>query len=135
MNIRYVITMVNKDGDRTLALPCQGRYTFETEREAQQHLNAILSNNSTTTLRRAYGDPSKMAVRAVDCWDGHNDPKSIWFDLPCPHCLGRPVYDGESIACENYDGAPDARPMPIVWGRDEVKAWLAWDEKAKEWEA
>jgi hypothetical protein len=78
MNIRYVITHVNKDGTRTLAQPMQGRHTHATPENAQREIDAIMANNSDSTLRSVFGLP--LEVRAVECWPAHHDPKTRYFD-------------------------------------------------------
>ena len=76
---RQVITYINKDGDRVLFGPQQGRNTFATVKEAEDHLAAIKKNNSIDTLASIVGDVDKMEVRPVKCWNGHFDPKTIYF--------------------------------------------------------
>lgn len=78
--MRWVITKVNKDGDRVLADPAQGRFTYATQQEAQARLDAITSspNNSADTLRDVFGDVSTLAVRCVPCHPRHFDPIGIY---------------------------------------------------------
>lgn len=80
---RYVLTYVNREGQRTLMLPAQGRRTFATAAEAQAYLSAILNTetNSAETLRSVWGDNPRCEVRPVECWPVHHDPKAVWFDL------------------------------------------------------
>jgi hypothetical protein len=73
--IRYVATYVNKDGERTLMSAAQGRFTFATEAEAQEYLDAVMSNNPAKTI----ADP-KPEVRPCPCYPNHFDPQTIWFD-------------------------------------------------------
>jgi hypothetical protein len=79
---RYVVTHINKDGMRTLAQPCQGRYTYATTEEAQSVLDAMMQNNSLDTLKQFYGLP--LEVRACECYAGHFDPVRVWFDWKEP---------------------------------------------------
>lgn len=71
--IRYVITH-NTQGTRTLAFPKQGRYTHETEEEAQRSLDLFRGG-----LERSLGYQN-LEVRPVECWPGHFDPKTRWFE-------------------------------------------------------
>ena len=77
---RWVITRVRNDGERVLADPQQGRFTYATQAEAQARLDAITSNkhNSPDTLRQVFGDVTTMSVRCVPCYSGHFDPISIY---------------------------------------------------------
>lgn len=79
---RYVVTHVNRDGMRTLISAAQGRNTFATEAEAEQHKADILANNSHKTLRELYGFP--LEVRPCPCYPGHFDPQNVWFDTLSP---------------------------------------------------
>ena len=76
--IRYVITHINKDGRRTLAQAMQGQYTYSTKKEAQHMINAMMKNNSMDTLTSVYR--LLLESRMVDCYEGHHDPKTRWFD-------------------------------------------------------
>jgi len=77
--MRWVITHLNKDGDRVIATAAQGRNTFETREECEEFKDAILSNNSKETLREIYGFP--LESRETPCYPGHFDPMQIWFDV------------------------------------------------------
>lgn len=72
MKTRYVITKVEKSGLRVLAVANQGRCHFDEQEKADAHLRAILSNNSSDTLKSVFGDVSKMKVIAAPCYD-HGD--------------------------------------------------------------
>lgn len=72
MKTRFVITKIDKDGLRVLAVANQGRNHFDTKAEAKAHLKAILSNNSANTLKSVFGDTTKMKVIAAPCYD-HGD--------------------------------------------------------------
>jgi len=76
--IRYVVTHVNKDGMRTLVDKQQGQFTYATAALAQARLDAFTANNTPEQLAQYFGLP--LEVRPVECWPGHFDPKSIWFD-------------------------------------------------------
>lgn len=75
--IRYVVTHVNKDGMRTLAHAMQGRCTYATPEEAQAWIDAATKQNGER-LKEFYGLP--LEVRPVECYEGHHDPKTCWFD-------------------------------------------------------
>lgn len=76
--VRYVVTHINKDGVRTLAQAMQGRYTYDTPEKAQKWIDDILQGNNATTINGLYGLP--FEVRPVNCYEGHFDPKTCWFD-------------------------------------------------------
>lgn len=79
MNIRYVVTFVNKDGIRIIAHPATGLFTHDTPQSAQRWLNACLKNNSTGMLKYVYGETPQFEVRPCECWPD-NEPKDIYFD-------------------------------------------------------
>jgi hypothetical protein len=60
----FAITKV-ENGLRSLAQANQGRNHFTTREEAEDHLTAILSNNSASTLKSVFGDTSKMRVDPI----------------------------------------------------------------------
>jgi hypothetical protein len=81
MKIMYALTFVNKDGFRILAQANQGRNHFKTKEEANQHLKAVIQNNSPSTLESIYGKEGlkTLEVRPVNCYD-HGDAMGIYFD-------------------------------------------------------
>lgn len=78
MNIRYVITHLDRNGMRTLADPAQGRFTYASAADAQARLDDIMRSNNIDKLRSIFGFP--LEVRAVECYERHNDPRGVWFD-------------------------------------------------------
>jgi hypothetical protein len=72
---RWVVTIPSKDmkGFRTLALPCQGRHTYETEDGANEWIKAYLENGNRDIL----GDDLK--AMPCPCYPGHFDPARVWF--------------------------------------------------------
>lgn len=81
---RYVITYVNRQGQREIFGPAQGRNTFEAISEAEARLDAIKSVNTTSTLASVVGGIDAIAtmeVREVECWPNHFDPKGRYFDV------------------------------------------------------
>lgn len=79
--IRYVITHLTVDNvasARQLAGPMQGHRTHATFSDAKHAIKAIMENNSESTLRSVYNLP--LEVRPVECYPGHFDPKTCWFD-------------------------------------------------------
>lgn len=74
---RYVVTHLNRDGVRTLAHSMQGRCTYETAAEAEQWIKDAVSANGHK-LGEFYGLP--LQVHAVECYPGHFDPTTCWFD-------------------------------------------------------
>lgn len=77
---RYVGTYVNKDGERTLMTPAQGRNTYATAEEAQAWVDAVTKNNGSDTIKQVWGDNPRFEVRACPCYPGHFDPQTVWFD-------------------------------------------------------
>jgi len=78
--IRYVPTYINRDGMRTLMREAQGRATFETETQAQEWIDAVISNTSRDTIRSLWGSNPQFAVRPCACYARHFDPVGVWFD-------------------------------------------------------
>lgn len=81
MNIRYVLSYIDREGLRKMVCPVQGRHTHETRKIAEEHLSALLNNNTEELLLDVYGPKSvgTFAVSAVECWPGHNDPKGCYI--------------------------------------------------------
>lgn len=77
---RYVVTYVNRDGERTLMGAAQGRNTYETREAAEQFLAAVMSNNSPKTILEVYGPDPRPEVRPCPCYPRHFDPQTVWFD-------------------------------------------------------
>lgn len=75
---RYVVTHAGNNGLRTLAHAAQGRFTFATREEAEKSLCDMMQNNSRDSLEAVFTLP--LEVRPCECWPGHFDPKSIYFD-------------------------------------------------------
>jgi len=78
--IRYVPTYVNKNGERTLMRPAQGRYTYSEFAEAQAWINAVMENTDESTLHQIWGNAPDFEVRSCPCYPGHYDPQTVWFD-------------------------------------------------------
>jgi hypothetical protein len=80
--IRYVLTYVNDRGVRTLLDPAQGRFTYARCEEAEAFLREFLSANTPERLQGVFGKDcvGTFAVRPVECWPQHFDPKTCWFD-------------------------------------------------------
>jgi hypothetical protein len=103
---RYVCTYVNQDGMRTLMTAALGRYTYETAEDAQQHLDAILCDNSASTLAYLYGHNFKPEVRSSiilrsRAWVSSISPASSVSDgaagtrpLGTPYNAGHDVSEG-----------------------------------------
>ena len=84
--IRYVVTHINREGDRVMSAPArQSRYTHASEAEARQEIQGMLANSSRDTLIQVFGEQAMdtFEVRAVPCWrmkDGTlGDPKTSYF--------------------------------------------------------
>lgn len=82
MNLRYVISNIDKDGFRTMTYAQQGRNTKATREEAERELIALLGNNSVERLEGVFGSQSTgtFEVSVIDCYPGHNDPKGCYID-------------------------------------------------------
>ncbi len=76
--MRFVVTHLNKDGDRVLAHPQQGRYTHFTRELAETHIAEVLLNNHEDVVNKHYGLPLK--VRECKCYPGHFDPAEYYFE-------------------------------------------------------
>lgn len=77
---RFVITHVSdKDGLRTLTLPCQGRNTYPTAEYAQLALNAFQGPSGLRKVLSA-AEMDSLEVRPCECWPEHFDPKGVYFD-------------------------------------------------------
>jgi hypothetical protein len=77
MNIRYVLSHINKDGMRVMTSAIQGRHTFGSTVEAEQHLQGFNANNTPENLTQIFGSQAlgTFEVSAIECYEGHNDPK------------------------------------------------------------
>lgn len=73
---RYVVTHLN-NGKRTLAHSALGRDTYATRAEAKAWITSARKANGAR-LGEILGEP--LEVRACECWAGHFDPVSIYFD-------------------------------------------------------
>jgi hypothetical protein len=81
VNIRYVVSYINRDGMRKMLGATQGRNTKATKTEAEVYLKAVLGNNTPELLIETYGKDGyeTLAVSAIECWPVHNDPKGPWI--------------------------------------------------------
>lgn len=68
--IRYVVTQI-EGIERVLIRPAQGRFTFATEAEAQEWLDAVENENS--------GFYNKPSIMPAKCYDEHYDPMRTVF--------------------------------------------------------
>jgi hypothetical protein len=84
MKTRFALTMVNPDGLRVLARPNQAHLHFDTPDLAQQHLADTLRVNSDSILRSFCGDPSKLRVDPIECYDNGDAIRSIIGDDDLP---------------------------------------------------
>jgi hypothetical protein len=60
----------------------QGRDTFATEALALEWMDWFLAGNSKERLIGVFGLQAidTFEVRPVECYPGHFDPKTCWFD-------------------------------------------------------
>jgi len=82
MSTRYVITHVDRDGERRMTHAMQGRFTFSTPKQAEELLDALIAQSPANRIAEAYGEQAvnTFEVRPVECYEGHHDPKTMWFD-------------------------------------------------------
>ena len=64
---------------RELAFPMQGRCTYATQEEAQKQLDAILANNSESTLAMFR---APLGIQKIHCFPVHFDPMGRYFKEP-----------------------------------------------------
>lgn len=77
---RFVVTFVSdKDGMRTLAFPCQGKWTFATWAEADE-TRKLFSGPDGLARVLSPAEVASLEVREAECWRGHFDPCGIYFD-------------------------------------------------------
>lgn len=76
---RWVITHVDAQGQRTLADPAQGRYTYPDAHAARKVLDSLLQNTPVVDGKLAGVLGLPLEVRPVECYAGHYDPKTVWF--------------------------------------------------------
>jgi hypothetical protein len=79
--VRHVVTHRDGQGNRVLTSAVQGRFTYETEDDAQVQVDAIGEHNSIGRLESVFGPGvAEFQVRAVAVYPGHHDPLSAFFD-------------------------------------------------------
>jgi hypothetical protein len=72
----YVITHVNKDGDRTLTFANQGRNHYQTRQEAEEALRMYEPGLRANVLGSL---ADSLAVYEAECYD-HGDAKKVYFN-------------------------------------------------------
>ena len=75
----YGITYIDKDGLRVLTHANQNRHFKRTKKEADEHLKAMLTNNSADTLKSIFGDNPDFKVMPVEMWGEDGDAKRTVF--------------------------------------------------------
>ena len=75
MKTLWNVSFVNRDGNRTLFGPSQGRHMKETREEAEVFLRALIENTGEARLIAICGDQAKGTFRvdAFECHE-HGDP-------------------------------------------------------------
>ncbi len=60
----------------------QGRFTCDSKEEVQEKIDSMIKNSSEATLRQVFGEQAldTFEPREVDCYAGHHDPTTMWFD-------------------------------------------------------
>lgn len=80
--ILFAVTHVGRDGLRVLSRTAQGRDMFQSREAAEVWMREVLENTPPDTIRQVWG-PNALGtfeVRECECWDGHGDPRGIYFD-------------------------------------------------------
>lgn len=75
---RYVITYQKPGDNRTLLGAAQGRFTYETQQQAQEQLNAIQAANNASRLDELGW--INLEVRVCPCYPEHFDPQTVYFN-------------------------------------------------------
>ena len=78
MKIRFVPTYFSDTFKmRTLLLPMQGRYIYETKEEAQRCMDNLLPGMDSI---HSPAEIKSLEVRPCQCYDRHFDPMNCWFE-------------------------------------------------------
>ena len=79
MNLRYVLSFVSDNlGERKLFDPMQGRFTYSTFKEANERLQGFLKAGDLSKIL-SQKEIESLSVSKVECYPGHNDPKSLYI--------------------------------------------------------
>lgn len=70
---RYVASY-QREGYRFMCGAVQGRNTYATPAEAQDWIDAVLTNTAADTIRSIWGPNPDLQVAGVWCWPVHFDP-------------------------------------------------------------
>jgi len=96
---RYVLTCVWNPGEgRQLFEAMQGRFTHG-EREACEERRASFLENGSLASHYPHAAET-LEVRPVQCWPGHFDPITRWFESP-EECEARVRMNEEREAARN----------------------------------
>jgi hypothetical protein len=76
---RYVITHVGNNDLRRLTFAQQGRFTYETQAEAEETLAAFTGPQGFARVLSA-SELASLEVRPCPCWPGHFDPCVYYLD-------------------------------------------------------
>lgn len=79
---RFALTHVGRDGLRKLSTANQGRHFYDTREDADEHLAALLAQNSKDRLAEVFGPQvvGTFAIRSVECYVPGGDAVGIYFD-------------------------------------------------------
>ena len=88
--VRFVVTHIGIKGERVFTSPRQGRYTYASEAEAQEWLDAFQGPKAHNDIPGVYGEQAVGTFRVcpVSCYPVHFDP----MELP-PQTLYDTVWD------------------------------------------
>lgn len=76
-NQRFCITKLTPDY-RIMLYPHNQRGTYETEREARDHLVCMIANNNDSAIHDLLGDVEQVTIEPVNCYTG-GDPRQTIF--------------------------------------------------------
>ncbi len=115
MKTLYNISCINSDGLRVLASANQGRYFFATEAEAEEHLAAVLANNSEERLASIYGTQAigTFRVDAFECYD-NGDATGVY--------VGSGKIDRKEYLAGNVSHAAYYLYLADMIGREQLEA-------------
>ena len=79
--IRFNVSFLNKDGDRVLMPPNQGRHFSDTREDKEAWLKACLENTGEEKLVSIFGEQARGTFRvdAFDCYE-NGDAKGVYVE-------------------------------------------------------
>lgn len=77
--IMYGITYLHKSGLRMLTHPNQNRFFKHKKKDADDHLSAMIENNSADTIKSLFGENPEFKVMPIEMWCKDGDAKREVF--------------------------------------------------------